>query len=102
MRRPEPFYDLSATGDTRAILAAGSLELMRRAAVLPYALDYARMGWHILPCWWVEEDHCACSVQDCGSPGKHPLGSLAPRGFRDATVDERTISRWAFRNLSSR
>jgi hypothetical protein len=64
------------------------------------ALSYAELGWHILPAWWVETDagtgalHCACANSDCKSPGKHPIGKIAPMGQNSATSDEITIRNW--------
>lgn len=38
---------------------------------------------------------CACSAGPaCKSPGKHPIGRLAPRGYHDATDDPQVIERW--------
>src|SRR5262249_55197685 len=37
---------------------------------------------------------CACGDAGCKSHGKHPLGDLVPKGFKDATTDEKTINRW--------
>lgn len=62
----------------------------RRAA----ALGYARRGWPVLPLWWAEEGDCACGGTDCGSPGKHPLGTLVPHGVKEATTDAETIRQW--------
>jgi hypothetical protein len=46
-------------------------------------------------CWWIREDGtCACGRPGCKDAGKHPIGSLAPHGFKDATTDENTIGRW--------
>lgn len=65
------------------------------------ALIYARIGWKVFPLWWVEDDgRCACPLgrrgdaDACTSPGKHPLHHLTPRGVKQATADEDTISGW--------
>lgn len=65
---------------------------------LDYALAYAKLGWHVLPVWSVD-DHGQCR---CGRPnsekghkaGKHPQSNLVPNGQYDATVDESTIRNW--------
>lgn len=66
---------------------------------LNYALRYARIGWHVFPCYWVQPDEsgrlrCACGDVDCKSPGKHPISGLVPRGQQDATLDSGQIERW--------
>jgi hypothetical protein len=68
---------------------------------LKAALAYAKLGWRILPIWWVEDGHCACPKRtrlddpkgDC-KPGKHPFGRFAPHGVKDATTDRSLIMRW--------
>jgi Bifunctional DNA primase/polymerase, N-terminal len=37
---------------------------------------------------------CSCRDPDCGQPGKHPLGSLAPHGVNDATCNRARILAW--------
>jgi len=51
-------------------------------ATLVQAIQYARRGWHVLPCNWK----------------KHPL---TPNGFYDATTDEEQIIRWWQENPKS-
>lgn len=58
------------------------------------ALSYARLGWHVFPCWWVEDGRCACGNPECKSPGKHPIGQVVPGGQNNATTDEATIRAW--------
>ena len=59
------------------------------------ALSYAAIGLHILPAWWVRADKtCACGKADCKSPGKHPIGKLAPKGQDNATTDPAVIAAW--------
>lgn len=60
---------------------------------LKHALAYADMGWKVFPCWWIENDVCACGVK-CASPGKHPISSLAPKGQNNATDDKEVIKNW--------
>lgn len=63
-----------------------------------YALAYARLGWHVLPVWSVDDQgQCRCGRphSDKGhTPGKHPQTALAPNGLHDATTDERIIRDW--------
>ena len=65
---------------------------------LDFALAYAKLGWHVLPVWSVD-DHGQCR---CGRPntekghkaGKHPQSELVPHGHQDATTDEAIIRDW--------
>jgi len=54
----------------------------------------AGLGWPILPLWWAENGRCACGKPDCGKPGKHPLGLLAPNGVKNATTDLAQLAEW--------
>ena len=72
---------------------------MTTSSMLEQALSYAHIGWHIFPCWGVEQDaggrwSCACGNDACKSPGKHPIGALVPAGQNNATTDEDTIRAW--------
>lgn len=59
------------------------------------ALEYVHSGWSLLPIWWVQDGRCACSDGDrCKSPGKHPIGHMAPAGFNSASKDPATIRAW--------
>lgn len=57
------------------------------------ALNLAANGFKVFPLWQpLKALHksgyiCACGKTDCGSPAKHPIGNLAPRGCLDATRD---------------
>jgi putative DNA primase/helicase len=77
------------------------------AALLASALRYAGRGWHVFPCWPPGEGRpCACPDPDCGtpdpdqperlrgSPAKHPVGSLVPHGFQQASADAAAVDRW--------
>lgn len=63
------------------------------------ALDYARLGWPVLPLTWPEGSECSCPRNAttrgkdgaCHSPGKHPL---TPHGLHDASTDETVIREW--------
>lgn len=63
-----------------------------------YALAYARLGWHVLPVWSVDDQgQCRCGRphNETGhTPGKHPQSGLVQRGHLDASTDERTIRDW--------
>jgi hypothetical protein len=62
-------------------------------SMLEFALRYAGIGWHVFPCWWIEDGKCACGVE-CKSPGKHPIGPVVPNGGKNATTDAASIRRW--------
>ena len=57
---------------------------------LDCGLQYANLGWSILPVWGVNEDGtCRCGLPNDApghKPGKHPLATLTPRGHLDATT----------------
>lgn len=65
---------------------------------IDYALAYARMGWHVLPVWSVDNHgQCRCGMPNTDKghkPGKHPHADLVPHGHHDATTDEQVIRRW--------
>lgn len=62
---------------------------------LEAALGYARRGWPVFPLHGIRNQRCTCGDPACSkSAGKHPHGSLAPRGFHDATTDEARIADW--------
>ncbi len=62
---------------------------------LEYAIAYAALGWHILPCWWIKDDgKCACGNPDCKSPGKHPIHNLVKNGQDSATTDPAILTEW--------
>src|SRR5690606_7034194 len=54
---------------------------------------YAKRGIPVFPCHTIEDGHCSCG-KPCHSPGKHPIGSIAPHGVLDATPDTATIDQW--------
>lgn len=74
--------------------------------MLAWALAWAGQGVSVFPCHTVFDDVCTCPCNkdctedkhECGSEcprkGKHPVGSLAPNGVKDATTDEAKIRRW--------
>lgn len=59
-----------------------------------YALHYAKLGWHVFPCWWVANGACACGDVSCKSPGKHPIANAVPRGHLDASIAPQRIQSW--------
>lgn len=65
---------------------------------IEYALHYARLGMKVLPLHSPVQSGdgmvCSCGKAKCTSPGKHPVGRLAPNGLKDGTVDESLIWRW--------
>lgn len=70
------------------------------------ALQLAAAGYAVFPCHWITDaGKCSCGDPDCGrwehgkpkpngSPGKHPIGTLAKHGCKDATKDPRIITDW--------
>jgi hypothetical protein len=63
--------------------------------MLEAATFYAALGWPVLPIWPIRGGSCSCGEGACEHPGKHPVGSLAPHSFKDATTDLRTLEAWA-------
>ena len=66
-------------------------------ALLTAALGYAERGLLVFPCWWIKADGlCACGNADCTpwNAGKHPIGAVAPNGYKNATKDPATIREW--------
>jgi len=65
-----------------------------------FALAYARQGWPVFPCYEYDPTaaDCACPATSptredgrCRRPGKHPR---TPDGWKSATTDAATITRW--------
>ena len=59
--------------------------------LLQAALDYARLGWPVIPLHSVVNDWCSCGDPECKSPAKHPL---TEHGTHDATTDAAIIRAW--------
>jgi hypothetical protein len=62
-------------------------------AMLDAALDYASRGVAVFPLWGIRNGRCGCGAAGCQNAGKHPHRN-APHGFKDATTDTATITRW--------
>lgn len=59
------------------------------------ALDHAAAGRRVFPVWWpLPSGACACGKAACTNAGKHPVGTLVPRGVLDATTNAATIRNW--------
>ncbi len=67
-----------------------------KRTVATEALHYASvLGWRVFPLHTpVDENICSCGKADCQNVGKHPIASLAPRGFKDATNDGARAAEW--------
>lgn len=64
-----------------------------------WARTYAdRYGWSLLPIWWVNDDgSCGCGdahVEQPNNIGKHPIATLVPEGFKDASPNLDVIDSW--------
>ena len=59
-----------------------------------HALGYAKKKIAVFPIWEPCGGACTCGNPDCGSPAKHPVEHLAPRGCLDATLNEQIIRKW--------
>src|SRR5438093_654687 len=65
------------------------------STMLSAALEYAERCVPVFPVWGVDGGRCRCGAPDCrNSAGKHPIASCAPRGFKDASIDESVIREW--------
>src|SRR5689334_4860062 len=58
------------------------------------ALAHARLGCSVLPVYWAVGGRCACGKPECGSPAKHPIPALVPRGVKQATASSVVIRAW--------
>lgn len=67
-------------------------ELPTSDELVQAALDYARQGLPVFPCYTPINGVCDCwKGPDCEDTGKHPR---TKNGLTDATTDEMTIRRW--------
>ncbi|MCM3903670.1 MAG: bifunctional DNA primase/polymerase [Pyrinomonadaceae bacterium] len=60
-------------------------------AMIDAALEYAALGWPVLPLHTPVAGGCSCLKPDCSSPGKHPR---TMHGLKDATTDPEKIREW--------
>jgi len=61
-----------------------------KSKMLPYALEYAKHGWHVFPLHCPTNGGCSCG-RPCNNTGKHPR---TKNGLLDATTDQGVIRRW--------
>ena len=85
----------SHDGPGKSSNSDGSSPTNRRQAAVNFALACIQLGWPVLPLNTIKGGDCTCpSGSDCRSPGKHPIGNLAPHGSRSATTDEDQVREW--------
>ena len=63
----------------------------RQQRTLECAMEYAKLGWQVLPVHTIIDGKCSCGKPDCTSAGKHPA---TPNGVKDATFDPDQLKRW--------
>jgi hypothetical protein len=63
-------------------------------APLEAALIYAQAGFRVFPTHTVRNGVCTCGGAKQCAPGKHPIGTLVPRGVLDASTDAKAIKQW--------
>lgn len=69
------------------------------------ALDYALLGWSVIPCHHIVNQltaACSCGVADCDSPGKHPrIRWTQYQGARPSAEElTRWLTRWPSTNVA--
>ena len=60
--------------------------------ILDIALDYATLGWAVLPVHTVIRGKCTCGRQECSTPGKHPRVSW--RDFSETAPSIAQVRTW--------
>lgn len=55
------------------------------------AMQYAMLGWKVIPLHSIENGRCTCRNAGCTAPGKHPI---TQHGLKDATTDPAIINTW--------
>lgn len=55
------------------------------------ALDYAALGWPVLPLHSAVDGRCTCGRSDCPSPAKHPR---TVHGLKEASADLERVNEW--------
>lgn len=59
------------------------------------AAGYIEQGWQVIPIWGINTDKsCSCGNSNCSSPGKHPIGALAPNGLKNAANSISQMEAW--------
>src|SRR3974390_2730848 len=58
------------------------------------ALIYAQAGFRVFPTHTIRNGVCTCGGAKQCAPGKHPIGTLVPRGVLDASAETEVIKRW--------
>jgi hypothetical protein len=78
----------------------GQAALDRKRCVAA-ALEYANRGFSVLPLHGIVDGSCTCGKPDCGSPGKHPIGSWKDAQTTRATPEqlEEAFSRYPHANI---
>ncbi|HEY5434690.1 MAG TPA: phage/plasmid primase, P4 family [Candidatus Limnocylindrales bacterium] len=69
----------------------GHLILPNTASPADAALQYALLGWPVVPLYEPVGDRCSCGRSSCRSPGKHPR---TRHGLKDATSDPAAVESW--------
>jgi putative DNA primase/helicase len=67
---------------------------MSTSSLLEHALQYASLGWSVLPLHSIENGVCTCGKKRCASPGKHPLVRKWAEGKDVPTTDKAKIREW--------
>ena len=70
------------------------IDLSHRRLLKIEALKHARAKRPVILLHGIVKGQCTCGDRDCPRAGKHPIAEIAPRGFKNATTDERTIRSW--------
>jgi hypothetical protein len=60
-------------------------------SMLDAALEYARLGWPVVPLHSWTGTRCTCGNDECSSPAKHPR---TRKGLNEATTDVDQIEQW--------
>jgi hypothetical protein len=62
---------------------------------IEFAKLYIKYGWYLLLLHGLtKEGRCDCGNTHCKGPGKHPVGSIFPKGLKDATLELSKIEKW--------
>jgi hypothetical protein len=69
----------------------GTFHLPNTPSRADAAIQYALLGWPVLPLHEPAGDRCSCGGSSCSSPGKHPR---TRHGLNDATSDPVIVAKW--------